>query len=362
MVGMLVALPALRLRGLYLGLATFSFAVLVSNLVLNQRNPLAFDIPFYGDGEDWEINLFTNGNMVIPRPVILGHDFRGAANQWKWFLLMCAVFAALGVALIALRRSPYGRRLAALKDSPAACATLGMNPVRMKLSVFGLSSAIAAVGGVLWGAQRGAVSPDNFDIFASLPVFMLAVAGGIGYVSGAWLAGFFNSVMFVVMSAVFVKLGQDYPSFERLFGFLDNLTDLMPAMLAITVATNPSGITSLVAEGFAIFEDRRTRPYLAVIIAFQALLWAAAVTDNIGNWTLVLLSIALWIGGGRLVAVLHPDLSLTPEQLAARRNEEVLADPMFGLVRPFRAADGEALDRALGIEPREYADAETTTS
>ena len=118
-------------------------------------------MPFYGDGEDWEVNLFTDGNIVVPRPDWFGHDFRGSANQWKWFLLMSAVFAVIGVGLVILRRSAYGRRLAAMKDSPAACATLGMNVVRTKLSVFGLSSAIAAIGGVFWGAQRGAVSPDK---------------------------------------------------------------------------------------------------------------------------------------------------------------------------------------------------------
>ncbi len=348
-VGVVVALPALRLHGLYLGLATFSFAVLVSNLVFNQRGPLYFNVPFYGDGEDWEINLFTNGNMVVPRPNWLGHDFRGATNQWKYFLLMSFVFVLFGIGLIALRRSPYGRRLAAMRDSPAACATLGMNLVRTKLSVFALSSAIAAVGGVFWGAQRGAVSPDNFDIFASLPLFMLAVAGGIGYVSGAYLAGFFNAVMFVVMSQLFVKLGQDYPSFHRLFGFLDNLSDVMPAMLAITVARNPSGITSLVADGFSVFRNRETKPYLYAIIAAQALLWAAAVSDGINNWTLALCSIGLWIIGGRIVGALFPQFSLEPEAYAARQLEEEVTDPRAGLGRPFTPVHREAYDRALGI-------------
>ena len=55
----------------------------------------------------------------------------------------------LGVGLVALRHSSYGRRLSAMKDSPAACATLGQNPLRLKLSVFMLSAAIILVGGSL---------------------------------------------------------------------------------------------------------------------------------------------------------------------------------------------------------------------
>ena len=117
--------------------------------------------------------------------------------------------------------------------------------------------------------------------------------------SGAWVAGFLNSVLFVVLAEVFVKLGEDYPSFERIFGFLDNLSDVMPALLAITVARNPSGIVSLVIDGFAVFRQPATRPYLALVVAAQAALWAAAVNGAIGNWTLALVSIGLWVGAGR---------------------------------------------------------------
>src|SRR5690606_22560397 len=95
------------------------------------------------------------------------------------------LFVVLGVGLIALRHSSYGRRLTAMRDSPAASATLGQNLVSLKLSVFMLSAAIAGVGGALLTAQLGSANMDRYDSFLSLSLLMLTVVGGIGYVSGA---------------------------------------------------------------------------------------------------------------------------------------------------------------------------------
>jgi ABC-type branched-subunit amino acid transport system permease subunit len=69
---------------------------------------------------------------------VFGIDFE---PQQNFVLLLAVVFALLGVSMVALRRSAYGRRLTAMKNSPAACATLGLSIVRLKLSVFMLSAA-----------------------------------------------------------------------------------------------------------------------------------------------------------------------------------------------------------------------------
>ncbi|MER3462264.1 MAG: ABC transporter permease, partial [Armatimonadota bacterium] len=163
LVGGLIALPALRLRGLYLGLATFAFAIVVTQLVLFQINPVKIE----AFGRSFELNLFSTGSLTVPRPHWFGIDF--AEGQRAYLMLMTVLFALLGVGLIALRRSSYGRVLVAMKDSPAACATLGLNVVRMKLSVFMLSSGLAGFGGLMWAAQQRQMSNQgSFDVFTSL--------------------------------------------------------------------------------------------------------------------------------------------------------------------------------------------------
>ena len=70
-----------------------------------------------------------------------------------------------------------------MKNSPAACATLGMNVVRLKLSVFMMSAAIAGLGGCLFAQEIGAVTSDRFSLFESMTMLMLLVVAGAGYVS-----------------------------------------------------------------------------------------------------------------------------------------------------------------------------------
>ena len=224
-VGALIALPALRLRGLYLGLATFAFAVVIDVMVFRQTAPIEVDLL----GVDFTINLFTTGTLTMPRPNWFGVDF--LASQRNFLMLMTVLFVLIGIGLVALRRSAYGRMVVAMRDSPAACATLGLNITRLKLSVFTLSSAIAGLGGLMWAAQqRNLTNQGTFQVFASLTLFMIAVVGGIGYVSGALLAGMFLSVLSVVMPNVFTKLGADYPTLEWFFvDVLGNFTKFVGA-------------------------------------------------------------------------------------------------------------------------------------
>ena len=125
--------------------------------------------------------------------------------------------------------------------------------VRVKLAVFMLSSAIAGLAGLMWAAQMRTVpNNSNFDGFSSLLLFMIAVVGGIGYVSGALVAGMFLSVLSVVMPDIFSMLGREVPSLHWLFvGVIGNFTKFVgPAMVGIQLGKNPSGIAQQVMDGF----------------------------------------------------------------------------------------------------------------
>ena len=140
-VGGLIALPALRLRGLYLALATLAFGVFVSDMIMHDIAPahaLAVFTPNF--------SIFPNGTLLIP-PLKIGPT--RPHIDTTFLITVTVVFVLIGIGLVALRRSSYGRRLTAMKDSPAASATLGQNLVKLKLSVFMLSAAIAGLGGIL---------------------------------------------------------------------------------------------------------------------------------------------------------------------------------------------------------------------
>ena len=232
LVGALVALPSLRLRGLYLALSTMAFGVFVSNMIL--REITERQLPLIHS----QFSIFPSGNLGVPRPKFGPVDL---AEMPSFLMFVTVLFAVLGVGLIALRHSGYGRRLTAMKDSPAASATLGQSMVTLKLSVFMLSAAIAGVGGALMTAQIGSANLDRFDIFLSLSLLTLTVVAGIGYVSGALLGGLLFGVFFVALQATFDKLGADHPDFEGTFEFLAQLTTVLPALLGVSIGRNPTG-------------------------------------------------------------------------------------------------------------------------
>jgi hypothetical protein len=124
-----------------------------------------------------KFSIFTTGTLNVPPLKIGPFDF---ADGGTFLMAATILFSALGVLMIMLRRSGYGQRLLAMKDSPAACATLGQNPVRLKLSVFMLSAAIAGVGGALMSSALVSVNSDRFSIFISLALVMTTVAAGMG--------------------------------------------------------------------------------------------------------------------------------------------------------------------------------------
>jgi branched-chain amino acid transport system permease protein len=168
-VGALVALPALRLRGLYLALATMAFATACDNALF-----------------PWSAIFGFNGSVAVAKPTLFGLHM----NSPKSFTIFLAVvFAVLSIAILALRRGPFGRVLVATKDSEAACATLGLSLTTTKLAVFMLSAAMAGVAGALFGAASSVASGTDFEMFESLLILAVVAIGGASVCSGALAGG-----------------------------------------------------------------------------------------------------------------------------------------------------------------------------
>jgi branched-chain amino acid transport system permease protein len=335
LIGALVALPSLRLRGLYLALSTFAFGVFVSNMVL--REITERKLPLLHT----EFSIFPSGNLTVPRPKIGPVDL---AAMPTFLMAVTVLFAVTGVGLVALRHSSYGRRLAALKDSPAATATLGQSPVALKLSVFMLSAAIAGVGGALMTSQLGSANLDRYDIFLSLSLLMLTVVGGIGYVSGALFGGILFGVAFVALQNTFDKLGVDFPDAEGFFEFLARFTTVLPALMGVSIGRNPTGAVEQIVGEFGGL--RQAKPVVVAGCAAVAVAYLLARNDTISNWWFVVL-VGLVIGAMALAAKrLAPPSTATA--VAANGHGDVPLE-LVGVVRPFEPADREMLDRELGL-------------
>ena len=167
--GALVALPALRLRDIYLALATVAFALFGERII--------FDHP----------DVFDRGATLNFERLHIGG--LGLDGEKAMFVFLAVCFAAMATLVLAIRRGPFGRRLAAMNDSPSACATLGMNLVGTKVAVFAVSAGMAGFAGALFGTLRTSVSGNDFVLLISLTTFLLAMIGGITTVTGALIGG-----------------------------------------------------------------------------------------------------------------------------------------------------------------------------
>ncbi|MEY2404070.1 MAG: branched-chain amino acid transport system permease protein livM, partial [Acidimicrobiaceae bacterium] len=212
--GCVVALPVLRLRGIYLALLTLAVAILMDSLFFGNSN-------VFGGGE----------SLAVPRPV--GLNLNGDRQMFIVCALACAVFANV---FLAVRRSALGRMLNALRDSPTACQTMGLSLARIKLVAFGMSAALAGAAGALLGALQVRVGQLDFFYFKSLAVLLVATIFGITSVSGAMLGALF----FVVLPRVLERFGS---SGGGGFSGAQALQPLIIGLLAMYAARHAGGVS-----------------------------------------------------------------------------------------------------------------------
>jgi len=210
-VGAAVALPAIRLRGLYLALATFAFGEVMFSAFFSNSSVIS-------DGTS--INV---GRVPLPFAHTVGD---------RAMLVEVAVAAALcAIAVGALRRSAYGRRLVAMSDSPAAYATVGLNPVRTKMLVFSLSAAMAGLGGVFYAGQQGGIGPNDVQFITSLTLLLFVCIWGVRTLTGALLGGMTQAAL---------------PVFQtHLPHSLADVTGLAAGIGIVLLARHPEGILGM---------------------------------------------------------------------------------------------------------------------
>ena len=314
-VGALVALPVLRLSGIYLALATAAFAVFLDRWIFNLPD---FDIgPVH-------ISIFTRGAVDVDPLEVFGFAFNTPTRQ---LLLANGVFVAVAMLVVVVRKSGFGRRLLAIRDSEAACATFGLNLVGTRLAVFTLSAGIAGLGGAIYAIQLNSINPTRFDVVVGLPIFMLVVVGGAGLVGGALFAG--------------VSLNGLLPLIGTVGDTVARLATMLPGLVGVGLGRNPSGAVQDMSEGVAPL--RRDRVALTAMFGLIALWWVLRVLDVIANWPFVIL-LALTFVAASVAATIRA------RQKVIDLSEPEPALEWVGITSPWTPEQVGALDRALGLD------------
>lgn len=170
-VGALVGFPAVRLKGLYLAIATLAFGICVERVLYQMKD-------------------ITGGpyGLSVEPPSLFGFAF---GNEVRLYYL-CLGAALLGVLVLAniMSRRP-GRMIVALRDNEIAAISFGVPSVHIKVSVFALSAVYAAIGGALYAALVTFISTEHFTVWLSISFVAMVVVGGLGSIAGSFLGAAF---------------------------------------------------------------------------------------------------------------------------------------------------------------------------
>jgi branched-chain amino acid transport system permease protein len=176
--GFAFGLPALRLEGIYLALATFALASAMPQLL--KWTPL----------ESWTGGV--QGVVIIKPDAPFGLPLN--SDQWLYFFTV-AIATVMYVCAVNLVRSRTGRALVAIRENPIAASAMGINTALYKSLTFGVSALYTGVAGALGAIAVQFVAPDSFTIVLSIALFVGLVVGGVGSIPGSLVGGLF--VLFV---------------------------------------------------------------------------------------------------------------------------------------------------------------------
>lgn len=178
LVGTFIALPVLRLHGVYLALATLAFSILTGDFIV-----LA---------EPWTGGI---AGAAVPDISIFGITINRFGNPYMFYYLVLAITLLLILFYRNLLRSPLGRSFTAIRDSEISARAMGINLTATKAKAFFLSATAAGLAGALFGHSAGYVTNETFDIVMSITLLLMIVIGGLGFIHGA----FFGAIIVVII-------------------------------------------------------------------------------------------------------------------------------------------------------------------
>lgn len=210
--GAIVAIPALRLVGIYLAIATLAFLVIVEQVI-----------------HRWVSVTGGGRGMLVESADLFGWSL---STPIRFYFLCLIVLIIAVLAVLNILRSPSGRAMIAVRDSEIAARSMGISLSRTKATSFGISAALTGLAGALMAHHTGYISPEAFTLTLSIQLLLLIVVGGLGSIHG------------VMFGAVFV-------------GFLPQvialLRDFLPAAVGQLPGLEP-GIFGLILILFLMFE------------------------------------------------------------------------------------------------------------
>jgi branched-chain amino acid transport system permease protein len=227
LVGAVVGIPSLRIKGLYLAIATLA-GQLIIEWIINH-------VPWISGG--------TQASIQVPRPSLFGHEMK-TQGELYFFLLFFALIAI--VAALNLVRSRIGRAFVAIRDQDIAAEIIGIDIFRYKLIAFAISSFYAGVCGVLYTYYFGIANYEQFQLGVSIEYLAMIIIGGLGSVLGSILGAAFVALLPLAIRTVMESVGGLFFAANEMATVVSSMRlVIFGALIIVFLVMEPEGLNRL---------------------------------------------------------------------------------------------------------------------
>ena len=228
LVGMIFGIPSLRIKGLYLAVATLAAQFFFDWVFARVK---------------WFTNYAPSGSVSVPNIDLFGFVLDTPQRKYLFVLAIVALFALIAKNLV---RAQVGRSWMAIRDMDVAAEVIGIRPMAAKLSAFAVSSFYVGVAGALWGfIHLGSWEPLAFSITLSLNLLFMIIIGGLGSILGS-----FFGAAFIVVLPIFLNQAPTWLGIPISTGMISHLEFMIfGALIIFFLIAEPHGLARLWAIG-----------------------------------------------------------------------------------------------------------------
>ncbi len=223
LVGALFGIPSLRLKGLYLAMATLAAQV----IILYAMN-------------HWDALTGGTAGMILSRPTIGSFSFD---TERSYYYLTLAILVFTFIFTSNLFRSRTGRAFVAVRDRDLAAEVMGINLFRYKVLAFAISSFFIGIAGALMGHYTLVISPEHFDIGVSIEYLAMVLIGGLGSVVGSIFGAVFLTLLPVFLREIIDLLSAVMPNVTEHFGALRQI--IFGGIIIVFLVYEPEGLAKM---------------------------------------------------------------------------------------------------------------------
>jgi branched-chain amino acid transport system permease protein len=228
LVGMIFGIPSLRIKGLYLAVATLAAQFFFDWVFARVK---------------WFTNYSPSGSVSVPDVELFGFVMNTPQRKYLFVLAIVALFALLAKNLV---RGHVGRSWMAIRDMDVAAEVIGIRPMAAKLSAFAVSSFYVGIAGALWGfVHLGSWEPLAFSINLSLNLLFMIIIGGLGSILGSFFGAAFIVVLPILLNQIPAALG--IPISTAMASHLEFM--IFGALIVFFLIVEPHGLARLWAIG-----------------------------------------------------------------------------------------------------------------